>query len=202
MTVSFFADASLTINSGTFDAAMLFRMSKMGATSNLLVSGRLTSPTLKELDPTIPFDWKLPDIALVASNVATTIVFDDMDQPTQLYFTPVLCDDTGTCNDLEVKQGLVVEAQIELPDDLKAQLGNLGITVDGPISLTGTLPILGGTELSLEVALPTVSGDSDDLVKSGQVSFRIATDTVTRQVEASIDGTMVFRVTRSWTARL
>ncbi len=197
VTVSLFADASLSISDGTFDAAMLFRYEKTGTTSDLLVSGRLTSPTLKELDPTIPFDWKLPDIALVASNVARTVAYDDLDQPTQLYFEPVLCDDTGTCGDLEVKQGLVVQAQIELPADLSDQLGNLGIGVDGPISLTGTLPVLGGTELSLEVGLPEVLGSPSDLVKSGQVSFRIATDTVTRQVEASIDGEMVFRVTRS-----
>lgn len=196
VTVSFFADASLTINNGTFNAAMLFRMEK-AATTDLLVSARITSPTLKQLDPSIPFDWKLPDIALVASNVPRTVAYADLDQPTQLYFKPVLCDAAGTCGDLELKQGLVIEAQIELPADLKAQLDNLGIGVDGPISLTGTLPVLGGTELSLKVGLPPVLGGPSDLVKSGQVSFRIATDTVTRQVEASIDGDMVFRITRS-----
>ncbi len=200
VTVSFFADTSLTIGDGTFDAAMLFRAEKAGSTSNLLVSARLTSPTLRELDPSIPFDWQLPDVALIASNAAFTAAYDDLDQPTQLYFEPVLCDDTGACSDLEVTQGLVIEAQIELPADLTAQLDNLGIGVDGPISLTGTLPVLGGTELSLEVELPPVLGSPTDLVKSGQVSFRIATDTVTRQVEASIDGEMVFRVTRSETA--
>lgn len=200
VTVSFFADTSLAISGGTFDAAMLFRMEKAGPTSNLLVAGRLESPTLQELDPSIPFDWQLPDVALVASNAAHTLAYDDMDRPTQLYFEPVLCDDAGTCSDLEVTQGLVVEAQIELPADLAAQLGNLGISVDGPISLRGTLPVLGGTELSLEVALPKVLGSDSDLVKSGQVSFTIATDTVTRQVEASIDGEMVFRVTRAATA--
>lgn len=200
VTVSLFADSSVNLTGGSFNAAMLFRVQKAGPTNDLLVSARITSPTLKQIDPSIPFDWQLPSIALIASNAPRTLVYDELDQPTQLYFNPVACDDTGTCSDIDVKQGLVVQAQIDLPDDLKAQLDNLGIGVDGPIDLTGTLPVLGGTELSLEVGLPPVLGSPTDLVKSGQVSFRIATDTVTKQVEASIDGEMIFRISRSDTA--
>ena len=52
VTVSLFGDASLTVNSGTFDAQMLFRTET--GSSSLLVAGRLTSPTLQELDPDDP----------------------------------------------------------------------------------------------------------------------------------------------------
>lgn len=200
VTVSAFADASLSINSGSFDAAMLFRMQSAGGTKSLLAAGRLTAPTLKQLDPEIAFDWKLPDVALVASTTGETLVYDDLDKPTQLYFAPVLCDETGTCSDLELVQGLQIQAAVELPADFSAQLDTLGIAVDGPVELTGTLPVLGGTTLALEVALPTVSGGPSDLVKQGNVSFSITADKVTKEVKASIDGNMVFRVTRSDTA--
>ena len=197
VTAAAFGDASLSINAGTFNGQMLFRVVYDGGAPDLLVGARLKSPTLKQLDPNIAFDWQLPDFAIEVSTADRATPYAELDAPTQLYFAPVLCDAQGTCADLDVKQGLKIQALVSLPQDLIDQLGNLGITVGGPLDISGTLPIFGGSQVSLKVALPTISGGANSLVKQGTVSFDIVFDKVTKDVKTSIDGNIVFRITRS-----
>ncbi len=204
---SIFASASITINDGQFDADVLFRMSKGAVPIDLLVAARIALPNLADLVEG-GFDWDLPDLAIIASTAAREDNSADLDPPTFQYFAPVYCEGWvigDPCDfDLEVEQGLIIQAFIELPKDMKDALSELGVNVAGPLEITGKLPVLGSTTLALEVTLPpidntgnTTETGGDELVASAEISFFITTDTVTKVMEAGIEGSMVFRITRS-----
>ena len=182
-----------------FDGAqadVLFRKRSVGATSTFLASGQLGGLTLKQLSCDVPFDWTLPTIAVTVANAPISQPWDSVDAPTKAYFTEILCPaPTDTCPSfLEVDQGLSVHASITLDGDVEDALGQIGITVDGPLVVTGTLPLLGGTVFALEVALPAVQGADDDFVKSGIVSMSIAAEG--GDISVGVGGDITFRVQR------
>ena len=203
--VSVFADADLVINGASFPVAMLFRISKGAEPIDFLVAARIDGPNLSDLVPGIPFDWDLPDVAIVASNANREDASADLDPPTFSYFAPTFCEqdeiDAETCEfDLEVTQGIQITALIELPQDLKDQLAELNIDVDGPLVIVGLIPAFGGTTLGLEVFLPEITVEDDGIVESAQVSFFIRK--VGTEFTAGISGDMGFRIKRSDVGRL
>lgn len=177
-------------------ASVLFRLASGAPTKPFLISGYVSGLTLKQLSCDAPFDWTLPTVAVTLSNSVIDLDWDLVDAPTITHFSKVLCPGaTDVCpSRLEVAQGLTIDASITLDGDVEDALAEIGVTIDGPLVVSGTLPIMGGTAFGLEVSLPAILGGADDIVKSGIVSLAIAGDT--GQIGVEVSGDIVFRVQR------
>jgi hypothetical protein len=177
-------------------ADVLFRKASVGATSTFVASGQLSGLQLKQLSCDVPFNWTLPTIAVTFANAKIEQDWDTVDAPTLAYFTEILCPgDPDACPPkLIVEQGVSVRASISLDGDVEAALEEIGISVDGPLGVTGTLPLLGGTKFELTVSLPQVNGGQDDVVAGGSAFLSIASDG--GDIGVSIGGNITFRVER------
>ncbi|MCP3934441.1 MAG: hypothetical protein GY708_03615, partial [Actinomycetia bacterium] len=200
--LSVFGSASLDI--GEIDpqptASMLFRASIGAGGTELLGAAQLSGVNLAELNSTFAaFDWTLPEIAVIAStDPIGPIPFDDLDAPTALYFESILCDENDECTDLEVIQGVEIVSSVDIPDEVSDQLEEIGIAGEGPIVLSGTIPLFGNDDpIEVTIDLPDVvdlTGDS--LVASGGVDIVFSIDSGTLEFGAAIEGNLIFRITR------
>jgi hypothetical protein len=177
-------------------ADVLFRQASVGTTSTFVASGQLSGLSLKQLSCDVPFDWTLPTIAVTFANAKIDQNWDTVDAPTIAYFSEIFCPgDPDACpQKLTIEQGLSVRASISLDGDVQAALEEIGISVDGPLGLTGTLPLLGGTKFELKVSLPEVSGGPNDVVARGTAFLSIATEG--GDIGVSVGGDLTFRVQR------
>lgn len=196
-------------------ADLLFRLQTGGGNpTTLFVAGALTGLNVKNLSCDIPFEWTLPGVLLMGTNAAIDTPWSGVDVPTKTFFQNYYCGAAGTdCNTLQrftcvgasvpcalgsqklkIAQGFSVRALVTFDGDMVDALDTIGLTIDGPLVLTGTLPLFGGDTFGLEIALPPFTGGEDDLVSGGAVIFKLETDTTS--VEAKISGTMDFRITR------
>ncbi|MCP4960913.1 MAG: hypothetical protein GY925_16810, partial [Actinomycetia bacterium] len=200
--LSVFGSASLDI--GEIDpqptASMLFQASIGGGGTELLGAAQLSGINLAELDSTFEaFDWTLPEVAVVASTGAIgPIPFDDLDVPTATYFESILCDENDECSDLEVIEGVEIISSVDIPDEVSDQLEEIGIAGEGPIVLSGTIPLFGNDDpIEVTIDLPdVVDTTGDSLVASGGVDIVFSIDPGSLEFGASIEGNLVFRITR------
>ncbi|MCP3939754.1 MAG: hypothetical protein GY708_30805, partial [Actinomycetia bacterium] len=197
--LSVFGSASLAI--GDVDpeptVSLLFRASIGAGGSELLAAAQLSGINLEDLNSTFAaFNWELPEIAVVASTAAVgPIPFDDLDVPTATYFESILCDENDDCADLEVIEGIEIVSSVDIPDDLVQQLEEIGVPVEGPIVLSGTLPLFGNdAPIEVSIDLPDFVGADDDMIASGGVGIVFSLDGL--ELGVGIEGNLVFRITR------
>ena len=179
---------------GDLTADLLVRVAFKGSeTPGLIIGGALEGLTLKHIDCAMPFDWELPRTVLtIATSELAETEWKKVDKPTQELF----CPGGEDCPDkLSIPSGVQLRSDIQLDDDIKEALAELGIDVDGSLVLTGSVPIFGGDlGLNLKVALPTIHGQPDDLVEKGTVSLELSVEAT--EIKAKIAGDLTFRITR------
>jgi hypothetical protein len=198
-------------------ANLLFRLQTGGGLpSTFFVGAGLTGLNVKNLSCDIPFNWSLPDLLVLAGNSEVNTLWGNVDGPTQNFFEMFYCGQTGdNCDELQgftclptvvapclaaqqslrVAQGLNIRALVEFDADMEAALEEIGIVVEGPLVMSGTVPVFGGTATALKVSLPAItSGDPDSIVSGGTVSFEI--ESTGTSIAASITGGLDFRVAR------
>lgn len=179
------------------DAEMLFRMEVGGAQTTFFIGARLSGLTLKQIDCNIPFEWTLPTVAITAGSQAIDSPWLTLDTPTKAFFDEIYC--TPTCPvRFQFDAGVNLIASVSLGDDLEDMFAELNIDVSGNLLIRGTLPILGGDKLLLNVRLPDIeSTDPDSIVSGGAVGLELSVNPATASVEAKVTGVMDFRIARA-----
>jgi hypothetical protein len=202
-------------------ASLLFRLQLGGTTTNLLVGASVKGLNTKNLDCAIPFAWTLPDVMLLLSNNDMTTGWAGVDTPTKTFLEHYFCGTMGAttpCNDLQrvicplnstlpctagqqnltIKTGLTLHALVTIDGDLAKALAEIEIVISptDKLRVTGTVPLFGGTDVALSVALPTITNPNQDaLVASANVLLEFTGSSTA--VAAKVAGQMTFRVERA-----
>jgi hypothetical protein len=187
VTVAFTGAGSILVNGQHVTVDLLVRADS--ATKSLVVAARL--PGGQSLNALLGLsgstDLTLPELSLVFSNTGLTADSSTLDPATLAYFSPILCDGSTPCSfNLDIAQGVGVEASVTLPTSLTDLLTKVGITTSGPLVIDGQIPLFGNTAASLAVHLPTVFPNSppfariavslDLAVSKTSVSFSLVGD--------------------------
>lgn len=196
-------------------ADLLFRFQTGGGNpTQFIIAGALSGLNVKNLSCDIPFEWTLPNVLLMASNTAIETAWSGVDTPTKNFFENYYCGTTGTACDtlqrftcvgasvpcpvvnqkLKIAQGFSIRTLVTFDGDMVDALEAIGLTVDGPLIMTGTLPLFGGDTFSLDIALPPFTTGPDDIVAGGAITMSLEMSGTS--VAASISGTMDFRIQR------
>jgi len=190
---------TVTINDADISSDVLFRMKTGGAQPEFLFGVKpaadatvVTVGALLGDQDIAGADIVLPSLTLTVASASDdiTLVPDDLDLPTATYFGLEPGDE-----DLTIPLGVVITADVTLPQDLKNALEAAGISTEGNLELVGQLPVLGQSELSIAIQLPTIVPNSTVFKQVDlKLEFSFDTEQIPPEIKVSIGGDLAVDV--------
>lgn len=195
VTVAMSTNVVVDINNAVIDSDLLFRLTTRGGnpTQFLFAVKPGEGAAAVTVGQLLGFDFDdaditLPRFTLSVSNADWDVSADDLDGPTAAYL--------GDDEDLDIAQGVVITSEVVIPQQLTDALAEVGITTEGDLKLVGKLPVLGSTELSIAVNLPTIVGAPNEPFRQGNLALVFKSPSAgTYQI--SIEGDVTIGVPRT-----